>query len=93
MFSKGSRYESVPDATWTDPSGRPIRHKRIRVIQHPRIQGRHLVVQGDRLDRLAFELYRDAERFWRVADANLALWPDDLLAEPGRILDVPTSEG
>ncbi|HUR63779.1 MAG TPA: hypothetical protein VM241_04780 [Candidatus Thermoplasmatota archaeon] len=92
MFFRGSRYEHVPDATWTDPTGRTLRHKRIRFIPPAQVQGQHLVAQGDRLDRLSFRFYRDADRAWRIADANLALWPDDLI-EPGRVLDVPTPEG
>jgi hypothetical protein len=50
------------------------------------------VVEGDRLDRIAWDQFRDPERYWRVCDANDALWPDDVLAE-GRIIDIPTAEG
>ena len=36
--------------------------------------------------------FRDAERFWRICDANRATWPDDLLEEAA-ILRIPASEG
>ena len=57
----------------------------------PALEG-HLVVQGERLDHIAWQHYRDAERFWRICDANRALWPDDLLEEAA-ILRIPASEG
>ena len=46
----------------------------------------------ERLDHIAQRFYRDPERFWRIADANRAMWPDDLVAEPGRTIRIPTSE-
>ena len=49
--------------------------------------------QGERLDHIAQRVYQDPEIFWRICDANLALWPPDLVAEPGRIIKVPPAEG
>ena len=92
MFFKGSRYEFVPDAMITDGFGRTLRYKRVRFIPQTRAFVGHRVVQGERLDHMANEHYRDPERFWRLCDANRALWPNDLL-EIGRVLKVPPSEG
>ena len=36
---------------------------------------------------------RDPERFWRICDANQAMWPDELTAEAGRMLLIPPPEG
>jgi hypothetical protein len=92
MFFKGSRYAKVPEATIGDESGRVIRYKTTRFIpETPAVVG-HRVVAGERLDHLAWQHYRDAERMWRICDANLALWPSDLL-ELGRVLLVPPPEG
>jgi hypothetical protein len=90
MFPKGSRYETVPDVVWTDPAGREIVYKRLRVIPSPgpAVQG-YLVSGGDRLDLIAFRLYRDPEQFWRICDGNTAMRPDDLVAELGRRLVIP----
>ena len=90
MFAKGSRYETVPDAVWTDPAGREIVYKRLRLIPPPgvAVQG-HVVQRGDRLDLIAFRFYRDPEQFWRICDGNTAMRPDDLVAEPGRRLAIP----
>ena len=92
MFFKGSRYENVPDNQYTDASGRTIVYKLVRYIAPtPPVQG-HKVVAEQRLDAIAQQYYRDPERFWRICDANLAMWPDDLL-ELGQIIGIPTSEG
>jgi nucleoid-associated protein YgaU len=48
----------------------------------------HRVVAGDRLDLLAARYFGDPLQFWRIADANPARSPDELL-EPGRVLIIP----
>jgi hypothetical protein len=92
MFFKGSRYAAVPDALFTTADGRVIRFKTLRFIPETRALTGHLLLAGERLDHLAWRYYRDPERFWRICDADLALWPPDLLEE-GRVLGVPASEG
>jgi nucleoid-associated protein YgaU len=90
MFFKGSRYEKVAEHEGEDRYGRKVRYKGIREIPSNPVRLGHGVAQGDRLDHLAHHYYKDAERFWRIADANLACWPDDLL-EPGEVIAVPPS--
>ena len=92
MFFKGSRYEKVTDAMITDPSGRIIRYKTSRYIPDTQAIVGHRVISDERLDHIAWQHFRDAERFWRICDANRALWPDDLLEEAA-ILRIPPSEG
>lgn len=89
MFTKGSRYQTVPEATFTDRSGREIRYKLRRPITDRATRYKYTVVQGDRLDLLADRAYADAEQFWRICDANRALWPEDLTRTPGRKLLIP----
>ena len=93
MFFKGSRYEQVPTLEHTAADGRVIRYKAVRPIPPTPALGRHVVEEGERLDHIAFQHYRDAERFWRLCDANLVVWPDDLTAPPGRVIDIPAAEG
>lgn len=90
MFFKGSRYEKVNTHEITDVSGRVIIYKRIRFIpETPAIQ-QHAVLQGERLDLIAQQYYRDPLLFWRICDANKAMLPDELVAEVGwRILIPP----
>lgn len=88
MFIRGSRYEFVPDALHVDSRGREIPYKRLRILLSPPVQQAHVVAQGDRLDRIAFQHYGDPEQFWRIADANVVLEPDSLTSEIGRRLGI-----
>lgn len=92
MFFKGSRYERVSESTFTDTTGRVIRYKTTRFIADTQAIVGHRVLNGERLDHIAWQHFRDAERFWRICDANRALWPDDLLEEAA-IIRIPPSEG
>ncbi len=89
MFFRGSRYEPVPTLTHVTADGRTIRHKALRILPDPRGSLVHIVRQDDRLDRVAQDWFGNAELWWRVADANTALDPDELVAEPGRSISVP----
>jgi hypothetical protein len=93
MLFKGSRYAAVPTATLEDAQGRTVRYLRTRFIPDTgAILAGHVVDASERLDHVAFRHFRDTERFWRICDANVAMRPDDLVAEPGRILRIPSSE-
>ncbi len=92
MFFKGSRYEKLPTATYADASGRTIAYVTTRYILPTTAFIGHTVVEGERLDLIAYQYFRDTERFWRICDANLATWPDDLLVI-GAVLAIPSSEG
>ena len=92
MFFKGSRYEKLPTATYQAPSGRTITYVATRYIPPTPAFIGHTVTDGERLDLIAFQAFRDSERFWRICDANLATWPDDLLVI-GAVLAIPPSEG
>jgi hypothetical protein len=92
MFFRGSRYETVADGIYEDPSGRKIPYKLLRVI--PDVTGiqAHAVKQGERLDLIAFQFYGDPEQYWRVCDGNRALKPEDLLDPIGRRLVIPLAQ-
>lgn len=89
MFFRGSRYESIPNAELTTPDGRTIRYKRVRFIPETKGTFAHRVIDGDRLDLIAYKSYKDSEQFWRICDANTALLPEELVEEPGRRLLIP----
>jgi len=93
MFFKGSRYTNVGDLTLKTGDGREIKYKKTRLIPRTEAQAGHLVHQGERLDHIAQRYYRDPERFWRIADANQVLWPDELTEKAGRVIMIPPSEG
>jgi len=92
MLFKGSRYATVPIATLDDRNGRIVRYLRMRVIPDTAADLTHVVDDSERLDHVAFNYFRDSERFWRICDANVALRPEDLVAPPGRVLLIPSAE-
>ncbi|HEY0140999.1 MAG TPA: hypothetical protein VGF48_08885 [Thermoanaerobaculia bacterium] len=92
MFFKGSRYAGVEEGTLAGDDGREIRYVRTRFIPRTAARFGHVVAESERLDQLAWRYYRDAERFWRICDANATLWPDDLVEEAGRTIVIPPSE-
>jgi hypothetical protein len=95
MFFKGSRYEKVEEHTITDQKGRVLRYKKTRfipVLKPGTPSATYAIKQGERLDHIAHRAYRDPERFWRICDANKAMWPDDLTATPGKKIEIPLSE-
>jgi hypothetical protein len=92
MFESTSRYHVLETATFTSPDGRVIAYKRRRFL--PRGADLPLLVEvtvadGDRLDLITARTLGVPEQFWRVCDANDAMNPPDLTAEPGRRLRIP----
>lgn len=53
----------------------------------------HVVAEGERLDQIAAQYLGDPEQFWRIADANGAIQPDDLTQPPGRRIRITLPEG
>lgn len=89
MFFKGSRYTQVKDHTITDSEGRVNHYKGIRFIPQTDGQMEYTISEGERLDHIAFNFYKDSEQFWRICDANEASIPDDLTSEPGKTIRIP----
>ena len=91
MFFKGSRYENVKTDQTTDGTGRVVKYKRTHFISETPAVFRHTVVEGDRLDLIAYRYYKDPELFWRICDANVVMLPDELVAEVGRRILIPAA--
>jgi hypothetical protein len=53
----------------------------------------HVVVQHERLDNIAATFLGDPELFWRLADANGAMRPEELVERVGRRLRITLPEG
>ena len=70
MFSKISRYRTLPDVVTTDARGRTVSSKALRPL--PTVSGTFLhTVEGvDRLEHLAFKYYQQPRNWWRICDAN-----------------------
>ncbi|MCM0676054.1 hypothetical protein NCC78_15340 [Micromonospora phytophila] len=87
MTAVPGRYDATPVATVTvtvpDGTGgvREVRYLRQRDLPDPRdvrAAAVHRVAAGDRLDLVTHRYLGDATAWWRVADANTALDPDEL---------------
>ncbi|HET7537424.1 MAG TPA: hypothetical protein VFJ90_13275 [Candidatus Didemnitutus sp.] len=91
MFDPTSRYAklAVKSLPVPDPDGgepRQIRYAERRLLppldtSEPLVE--HGVIEGDRLDNVTAKYLGDPTQFWRVADANSALRPEELTREPG----------
>lgn len=90
MFEPNSRYYSLATKTFlvTDAEGvtREVRYVERRFI--PQESGptlvEHSVVQEERLDQITANYLSDPTEFWRVADTNELLRPEELTDEVGR---------
>ena len=95
-FPPNSRYAAIEVATRETADGRTVAYLRRRTVPPPErfaLLMEHFVVQGERLDNITALTIGDPERFWQLCDANGAMLPDELTAEPGRALRVTLPEG
>jgi hypothetical protein len=99
-FPPESRYHGAEVRTFTAPDGGAVAYLARRFVPEPdRFQtiSVHIVAQGDRLDLTAARLVGDSEQYWRLCDANGAIWPEELEAAEARVrvtlpIDVPAAE-
>lgn len=95
-FPSNSRYYGLDTASIETSDGRQIVYLRRRFVPPAdrfSLLEEHLVLEGERLDRITFQYLGDAEQFWRIADANGAMRPDELVEEVGRRLRITLPEG
>jgi hypothetical protein len=95
-FPPTSRYHDVEVATIDLPDGRTVSYLRRRVVPPPEqhaLLREHVVRDGERLDQIAATYLGDPEQFWRVADANGAIAPEDLAGKAGRRLRITLPAG
>ena len=97
MFPKTSRYYGIDTAQTVLPDGRKVVYLRRRFVppgSASRVLAEHLVKKGDRLDNVTALYLKDPLGFWRLADANDVLHPDELTdeAHEGRFIRIPLPE-
>jgi hypothetical protein len=96
LFTATSRYYGIDTATLTAPDGTNIIYLRRRFLPPPerfQLLQEHAVKQAERLDNVAAKYLADPELFWRIADANRAMRPEELVRTVGRILRITLPEG
>lgn len=92
MFEPTSRYYHIEETTLSTADGRELAYKRRRFVPPPGalpLLVEVTVQQGERLDQITARVLGDPEQFWRICDANTALNPLDLVAQPGRRIRIP----
>lgn len=90
MFLDTSRYANVDTVAATTRDGRTVTAIKLRPL--PAITGSaHTVLDNDRLDLLAHNYHGDGTKFWHIADANTAIQANDLTAETGDSLNIPSA--
>ncbi|MDR7275502.1 LysM domain-containing protein [Catenuloplanes atrovinosus] len=95
-YPRNSRYFGVETAVYVDADGREIPYLRRRQVPQTSsfaVVGVHEVTDGDRADLLAHRYLGDPELWWRLADANGVVDPDELTAVPGRRITITLPEG
>ena len=70
MFSRISRYRTLPDIVTTDARGRRLISKALRPVAKAPGTFRHTVEDADRLDHLAYKYYQQPLKWWWISDAN-----------------------
>jgi hypothetical protein len=99
MFDKNSRYANIETGTFTvtrsDGTTRMVRYVRRRFIPPAAaltVVLEHTVTEGDRLDNITARYLGEPTFFWRVADANNAMRPEELTEEIGRTINIALPE-
>jgi hypothetical protein len=88
MFSRISRYRTLPDIVTTDAEGRALVSKTLRPPPEAPGTLRHTVADTDRLDHLAYKYYRQPTKWWQLSDANPRfLSPQALLGKEPIVTD------
>ena len=95
MFDKGSRYAGIEEGKLTmidrDGSEREVAYVRRRFL--PQLESltpiaEHIVEQGDRLDNLSARYLGDPLQYWRIADANRSMRPEELTDEVRSVIKI-----
>jgi hypothetical protein len=95
-FPPTSRYYGIELVTLTLADGEQRIYLRRRFLPPSArfaLLHTHLVTDGERLDRLTAQELGDPQAFWRIADANDAMRPDELTELVGRRLRITLPEG
>ena len=88
LFSRISRYYTLPDIVTTDARGRMLVSKTLRPLPPAPGTFRHTVEDADRLDHLAYKYYQQPRKWWLLSDANPEfLSPQALLGKEPVVTD------
>jgi hypothetical protein len=92
VFDDKSRYKDLPLKSFVETDGSERRYVARRFLPAPETLstlGTVKVTDSDRLDLIAAARLGEPSAFWRIAAANAAVDPHDLLTPTGRTLRLP----
>ena len=96
LFTPTSRYYGIDTETLSTNDGTMIVYLKRRFLPSPdrfQLLQEHTVTQAERLDNIAAKFLGDPELFWRLADANGAMRPEELVQTVGRKLKITLPQG
>jgi hypothetical protein len=94
-YPRTSRYHDAEIGVHRLPDGTEVRYTKRRLLPPLDEQETedHVVGAGERPDLLAQRYFGDPSQWWRIADANPVLDPDELTDEAGHVIAVPLAGG
>jgi hypothetical protein len=95
MIDHTSRYAAIARGTHALPDGAVATYVRRRFLPDPAalpLLAELAITDGERLDLFAARTLGDPLQFWRIADANAAMSPFDLVSRAGRVLRIPVPQ-
>jgi len=95
-FPPTSRYYGIETTTLQTADGRIVVYLRRRFLPSPdrfALLQLYSVSEGERLDNIAAKFLGDPEAFWRIADANAAMRPEELTETVGQQIRITLPEG
>ncbi|MFO1063070.1 MAG: LysM domain-containing protein [Pirellulales bacterium] len=96
FFPPTSRYHGLSVLQYETETGQSIAYLERRFLPDSNDFAdltEHSVALGDRLDNIAYQYLGDPEQYWRIADANVAMQPEDLTAEIGSKIRITLPRG
>jgi hypothetical protein len=95
-FPPTSRYYGIETATLKTADGRTevyLLRRFVPPAERFELLLEHVVTEDERLDNITAKYMDDPEVFWRIADANSAMRPEELTETVGRKLRITLPEG
>jgi hypothetical protein len=95
-FPPTSRYYGIETATLKTANGQTevyLRRRFLPPVENFELLVEHVVTEDERLDNIAARYMDDPEAFWRIADANSAMRPEELTETVGRKVRITLPEG
>lgn len=92
-FSPQSRYLRLAVNSVFEGTVNYVTRRFIPQPEEYAVMRRHRVMQGERVDVLAAQVYGDPLYYWRLCDANLASRPEDVTATIGAFINIALPPG